>query len=107
MNRMARELPNDCRQYRFKLDTIFRALREGPRLLRLNELVAASDAGHHALESFVQEIAAPALERCVILDEVRGVGGVEIARRPAGNDTVAILLDHRDRAACQVAKRLR
>ena len=75
---MAGQLSDDRGQHAFELAARLGFFRERPRLLRLDEFVAARHAGHHALEAFVQQEAAAAIERGVILGEIGGVGAIEV-----------------------------
>src|SRR5262245_18564627 len=102
MNRVTRELPNHRREHRLELSARLLALRERPRLTRLHELVAASAARHHTLESFVKQESAVAVHRGVEFRQVDAVSAIELTARTLRYHRVAILLDHRDRATRQV-----
>jgi hypothetical protein len=55
----------------------------------------------------VREVAAGAVHRRVVVRDVAQVGGVDVAARRRRHDAPAVLLEHRDGAAGEVAERVR
>jgi hypothetical protein len=81
-------------------------LRQRPRLPLLHEGVGAEDDHPERAERLVQQVAATAVHGGVVGRQVARVRRQHGRVARAGHHAIAVLLDHRDRAAGEVAERV-